>query len=999
MKLAINEICIGKSESKEMDRDMTFKYQNVDITQEELAESVNQGFAFCAQHKDKHRKSSNFICSDILAVDIDKGLTLEAALDSDFVNNYAAIVYTTQNHSDDFHRFRIIFELERTITSNEEMRHAYSGIINKFGGDKNCTDACRQFYGSKDCNPIVIGKTLTNEELGLLITIGEESKRNKNTDDKTTSERATTRSVHLIDIDTQVIAKGGSKHRLIDLPPRTPIHCPVHVDNKASAFVIESKRGVAGIHCSTCDKTYFSSSDVPVYDFDYGLTALKELEHEDYYMDVDHPYFDISVPLIQRYREKYLLDIETDTPFVLVKSPKGSGKTYWLESIVKKAVNKGKSVLLIGHRRSLISSVARRLKLNPYIDFHYTDKNGKVVDRVSYNRPSKRYAICVDSLPRLLEPLEHKYDIVIIDEVEQVFSHLTSDTVKYKRNDTYKTFKHYFDVADNVYLLDADLNKLTLYTICDFVRDRTKDVTIVINEREIIKGNTNELDLYNSDMHLQKEFIDSLNNNKKCFVCANSKNRIKTLHKYLENHFGDKKKFISITSDNSHQSEAQDFIRNIKERILDYDAVLVSPSVGTGVDITFPRDEKKIDVVYGFFEARVNTHFDIDQQLSRVRHPKAIRVWVSPETFRFETAPKVIKREVKKSERFSRHLLDIEPDGTKIYADDDDGYLSLYANVKSMQRGSKNKLKNHFVKMKKYNGWVINHIEMDEKDADACKEINKIAKELVELERINNIVTAKLITSDDYVHLKRKKDIHSLSEAEIHAMRRYEIESFYSEEISEELVKKDNKGKRRWQLREYELFTSDDSVLKVKDIAEHQERPHMTDKKSLLARKKLYIELLQSAGLADESGTLITNKIIKNTSLDKFINAFKKNKVKIERIFEIGMRKDIDSKPAQQLGIILKQLGIKWTKKQTGGDGEREYLYFISSEKVDALNDIVTRKNDKQITQDWHQVREETLENRLFEPILDQDDDESVDDILEEIRGRRSATAEESMYE
>ena len=68
----------------------------------------------------------NYICSDILAVDIDKGLTLDAALDSEFVKNYAAIVYTTQNHSDDFHRFRIIFELEKTITSKEDMMHAAS---------------------------------------------------------------------------------------------------------------------------------------------------------------------------------------------------------------------------------------------------------------------------------------------------------------------------------------------------------------------------------------------------------------------------------------------------------------------------------------------------------------------------------------------------------------------------------------------------------------------------------------------------------------------------------------------------------------------------------------------------------------------------------------------------------------------------------------------------------------------------------------------------------
>ena len=59
--------------------------------------------------------------------------------------------------------------------------------------------------------------------------------------------------------------------------------------------------------------------------------------------------------------------------------------------------------------------------------------------------------------------------------------------------------------------------------------------------------------------------------------------------------------------------------------------------MGTGIDITFPENISHVDGVYGLFEAKINTHFDIDQQLSRVRHPKYVRVWISPETFNFET--------------------------------------------------------------------------------------------------------------------------------------------------------------------------------------------------------------------------------------------------------------------------------------------------------------------------------------------------------------------------
>lgn len=58
------------------------------------------------------------------------------------------------------------------------------------------------------------------------------------------------------------------------------------------------------------------------------------------------------------------------------------------------------------------------------------------------------------------------------------------------------------------------------------------------------------------------------------------------------------------------------------------------------------NDAQEIDTVFGFFVSRVNTHFDMDQQLARVRHPMALKVWVTPERFHFETDPSSIEAEV-----------------------------------------------------------------------------------------------------------------------------------------------------------------------------------------------------------------------------------------------------------------------------------------------------------------------------------------------------------------
>ena len=200
----------------------------------------------------------------------------------------------------------------------------------------------------------------------------------------------------------------------------------------------------------------------------------------------------------------------------------------WLTEYQKwKTRARKKSILLIGHRRSLITSVAARLGLRSYIEFHDVGSNGKVVDKISYNNPTQYYAISVDSLSQKLKPKMNKYDYVLIDEVEQVFSHLTSDTLKGKRNDTYHFLKHYIDVAEQVYVMDADLNYLTVETICNFVSNKSeREFEFIHNES--IKENR-DIHLYGSEEHLTSELMKSIDNNEKCFVCTNSKKHVKKL--------------------------------------------------------------------------------------------------------------------------------------------------------------------------------------------------------------------------------------------------------------------------------------------------------------------------------------------------------------------------------------------------------------------------------------------------------------------------------------
>jgi hypothetical protein len=511
--------------------------------------------------------------------------------------------------------------------------------------------------------------------------------------------------------------------------------------------------------------------------------------------------------------------------------------------------------------------------------------------------------------------------------------------------------------------LDADLNYLTVNTLYGLITDKEKSTRVVINDWQ---NEGKQLFLFENKMHLKQDLMEALDRNETCFVCSNSKEEVKRLGKYIEEEFGESRRSIMVTSDNSNDSDVQEFMKRIKTDIEHYDVVLASPSMGTGIDITFPNEECRIDNVYGFFESRINTHFDIDQQLSRVRHPGNVKVWVSPEKFHFETLPTVIKKEIRVEGDKTKQLIGISDDGAPQYNRNDD-YLNLWTDVISMQRGSKNNLKYHFRKLREHNGWAVVDIEKDDDLAELGLAVHKEGNELCNEEKIQRILAAQLITQDEYKLLYKKKDKTRLSSNEHDAMRRYEVEAFYLADVTEEVVKRDDNGRFRSEVLNYECYTSSDSQLIALDQIDENKGVHVTDKSHRRLWKQTMKEILESAGLANEESLILTNTILRGDQLSRFIETCVKHKQRIAQLFNMSLRGDIRKKPVQQLNKLLGLIGLGAIKVKTiKEDGKKIYLYTIPQESVDTLNEIVDRRKDKDLRNQWHTTREDTTRGRLF---------------------------------
>ena len=146
-----------------------FNWKNIEITYDELFKLITiVGLPIAPTltiDADGNKKDANFLSHSVAMVDIDSGMTIEELLKDDFYNDFGSGYYTSPSHTEDAHRFRIIFVLETDITSANDMCLLYRWLINHYTkSDGSCKDASRLFYGTIDASRSEITNRYLPEE-------------------------------------------------------------------------------------------------------------------------------------------------------------------------------------------------------------------------------------------------------------------------------------------------------------------------------------------------------------------------------------------------------------------------------------------------------------------------------------------------------------------------------------------------------------------------------------------------------------------------------------------------------------------------------------------------------------------------------------------------------------------------------------------------------------------------------------------------------------------
>lgn len=479
--------------------------------------------------------------------------------------------------------------------------------------------------------------------------------------------------------------------------------------------------------------------------------------------------------------QKYLGDIELKPGINIIKSAKGTGKTYALKSVADNA----SSFLYVSHLQSLTYDAAERLELEHYLSDNIKNHGLKI---------AKHLSICINSLYKLANynptPV---YDVVVIDEVEQLLS-VISGKLEHKSL-VIQTLRYLITSAKHIVLMDADQGKATEVFIKGIFNNQLIKYNKIINLYQPEHGR--KMIVYDNEGSLQAEVMKQVAEDKRCFISFNSKKKARAFFEQF------KTNALLITGDNTGGKEQQGFLKNPNKFLQenDYKLVITSPAVSTGLSIdVLENGLPAFDFVAGFYSNGINNISDCYQAFSRVRGFRPVHVFVE-DSYKTES---------------------LEPDYSFLgmNSNGETYQIDIELNTLNTQlRGLKQTYRKadfkafymRFIKKAVLDGFNISFVGETEEAKELAKKIKAEGKEAIK----NQVLNAKILDSDTAEALNNK---HAKTQEESDALEKFYISEFYSGALElGQAYDYDKNGKGRAAIRALETaFLTDADKVKIR---------------------------------------------------------------------------------------------------------------------------------------------------------------------------------------
>jgi Domain of unknown function (DUF3854) len=643
-----------------------------------------------------------------------------------------------------------------------------------------------------------------------------------------------------------------------------------------------------------------------------------------------------------------------------IASGKGTGKT----KFIAKAIASTENVLSAGHRVALMRNLCDRLRLDYRGDLDKT--NGRFINGAGY---ALRIGFCVDSL-LAIDPEQFKGCDLVVDEVVQVLRHLlTSSTCAKdgKRPALLARFQELVRSARRVIVADADLDNASLRYLQD-LRGNSESgikapVFLIQNDYQAEGYPVEFIECPTRSVIVKKLLlsVSKLQPGKVLLVVTDTKKASKLIAAQIQKQYPHLR-ILVINSETSSCEAEREFITtpDIVLAREEYDVVIASPSMATGVSI---ESQGAIAEVYGVFNGCSATDADMAQALDRVREAVPRVVWCAEFGSNYSPVSRAtnslqIKQDLMEQTMATAQIIrsSLRADTVGAIANYDwqsDPHINLWSAMSAAQNQSMSRLRTALLVRLRYEGKRVQvwSAPNNQSVLEALKEV----RQEIDLRDATAIVAAPLLTAVQFLELEQK-EAHSPEEAR--AIARFFLCQFYCiqpENLTIEHVLDDREGRQRGgilnlEAQLFETVAVDRSVKALERQRSWNQGLCPWDISGVALRRKLRHKLGLTQYLDGEREWNATDLEAIAIKAREYAGQIKQtlNFTIPSGVQPNGQPKISDVQIVHQL---LSQMGIKVEFRWSGSGELKHRVYRLNTERWNFLTAVIERR----------QVERETL--------------------------------------
>jgi Domain of unknown function (DUF3854) len=494
------------------------------------------------------------------------------------------------------------------------------------------------------------------------------------------------------------------------------------------------------------------------------------------------------------------LAIPESAKIIGIKSPKGTGKTELLAAVVRQAIERGQEILVIGHRVKLVEELCQRFGLK-YITEVRDNPDGELLG----------YGLCIDSLHERSQarftPDRWRNALVIIDEVEQVLWHgLNGETCRSNRVAILKSLKtllqNVCDGQGKVYISDADLSDISLNYLISLSAIEIEPY-IIVNHWKPSYSQAWQVYNYseNTPQEIVQDLVTHIQEGGKPFICLSAQKLksqwgTRNLESYLKKQFP-QKRILRVDSESLNEIGHPSYqcIGNLNQLLQNYDIVLASPAIETGVSIDLKGHFSSVWCI----AQGIQIPTSICQFLGRIRDNIPRYLWSAKYGFNqigngSTSIPELLTSGHRLTEVNIRLL---QRSDLESLDDLDTGFqaesLLCWARMAVRVNASMLNYRDSIIGILQEEG----HRIKDRQESPEEEPSDRLTQAIEEVREHNyrgeceEIATAPDIDEEEYRHLK-KQIIKSVTERRI--LRKHDLQKRYGIEVTPRLVRQDDEG-------------------------------------------------------------------------------------------------------------------------------------------------------------------------------------------------------------